>query len=521
MTLKAFWVKVAVTWCFVWAIFTIWALADPLMSRPDEVAQIYRTESIVRGQLLGVPVNPATDPQNQYFLTKYPKLANAFEQGDPNVWVKVPATLKDISKTAYCYFLKKQTTPKCNLNFKNRKGLITVETYVGRYPPFYYYLVGWITLISPGKAGLIGTRILSGLINSFFVAISLSLTLQRKTIYPLAGVVVALTPVVFYYGASLNPNGLEISSALSSWVALIYIANVYPKQKNITLPIYLAGLSLTTLSLSRASSPLWYLFIVVLFCLYIGVVKLRELIALKSVKLAFLTSFIAATITTLWDWLAHGFDELHIPFPPSVGESEILTQALNLLLKVLNEMIAVFGLNDIFIPEFLIILWGAIIYTGLIVVLLAVKTNKKIVLAILGLGPFVLPMMVALLTARSYGLIWQGRYSLPPLIGLPVLIGFELENLEVNLKITTQRLLKSITIGSLFIVSLTQLVSIWLDESFYLVGHGSKIKVLTMKSPLGLPGSIEIFILVILAIWILCNYYFHQYVIPLNKEDEY
>lgn len=503
---KQFLFRVGIIWLLIVGINTVWALADPILSRPDELAQIYKTEAVVRGQLVGSPVNPKTDPETFYYRKKYPSLTPVIEGGDPDVYVKVPATLQNIDTNPLCYLQVSPYAPHCPIKFSNKKGLITVETYVGRYPPMYYLLIGWPTLITPGYAGIISARILSGAVNAIFLAFALGFSLLRKTIWPFLGVVLAIAPVVLYYSSSINPNGFEITTAIASYTMTSYLVNHENnevKQGLLNLAVFIFGLSLSLMSLSRASSPIFFVCIILISLFYFNIGQIKRLLHLKGFILSLVIASICAVVTTIWDFVEHGLNELHEPFPRSVSELTILSKQTSMMSKVLNEMVAVFGLNNISIPEIFIILWAGIVY---ILFLIALRNNffkRQLTLVVLAISPVLIPYAVAYFTGRNYGLIWQGRYSLPLVVGLPILVGHQLNDLFKNRNKQSSLINISVILISAFVAAV-QTVSITEDERHYLVGSGSVIKVFTLNSALGLPASVEIFLGLVLSLLFFC-----------------
>ncbi len=66
----------------VFTLLAAWSLATPRYAAPDEPAHAYRAASLVRGQLLGKPVNVP---------------------GDPRVVVQVPTTLTAVGPGCFAF----------------------------------------------------------------------------------------------------------------------------------------------------------------------------------------------------------------------------------------------------------------------------------------------------------------------------------------------------------------------------------------------------------------------------------
>ena len=161
---------------------------------------------------------------------------------------------------------------------------ITIADYVGRYPPFYYALVGLPTLALVSAKGVYGARLVSGALAAAMLALAVT-SLRRCRGSPLlgAGLALAMTPMALYLGASINPNGLEVAAAISAWVAAMALASQAPKDVSASGSGAL-GISVVVLILTRAISPLWWLFVALAFVGVGSVTPLRHLLARRSVR---------------------------------------------------------------------------------------------------------------------------------------------------------------------------------------------------------------------------------------------
>src|SRR6185437_5334561 len=93
-----------------------------------------------------------------------------------------------------------------------------VPTTAGRYSPVYYLLVGLPLRLSPDGTGLIWARLLSALVGAVFLAAATALARKRLLV---AAVVLVSTPLAMNLNGAINPNGLEISSGVLLFVALL------------------------------------------------------------------------------------------------------------------------------------------------------------------------------------------------------------------------------------------------------------------------------------------------------------
>ena len=138
------------------------------------------------------------------------------EPDNPVTIVRVPGFLARSNSLRYwCYIFEPDRTAACAPALSGPDHLISLPTYVGHYPPLYYAAVGWPTLLDDGTTGVLWMRLVSALINSSLLGTALWLALRRSRILAVA-VLVAATPTVIYYSASVNPNGMEMTAAVCS-----------------------------------------------------------------------------------------------------------------------------------------------------------------------------------------------------------------------------------------------------------------------------------------------------------------
>jgi Predicted membrane protein (DUF2142) len=89
-------------------------------------------------------------------------------------------------------------------------------------------------------------------------------------------------------------------------------------------------------------------------------------------------------------------------------------------------MVGYFGWVDTPAPGLTLVLWTAAL--GVLVALAISFARRRVALVIAGLlGMIILvPELLEYIEARTFGFGWQGRYTLPLAVGLPILCGFAL-----------------------------------------------------------------------------------------------
>ncbi|WNB86331.1 DUF2142 domain-containing protein [Cellulomonas sp. ATA003] len=260
--------RVGATWPWVgvaallMGIVALWSLAMPLMASPDEGSHVVKAAAVARGQWSGTLGPPPTD-------TSRPGAATVVEL--PN----------DIAQTLVlpnCYAFQPDQPADCAPDLPGRTGqTVAVETFAGQYPPLYYLLVGWPSLLLTGEAAVYGMRLASALISVVMVtwgAYRLRQVLPRHV--ATWGCVAALTPMCFFLFGTVNPNGWEIATAFSFWTACL--ALVVPRGRITTGALVHAGVAGALLVNIRDSSPFWALAVVVVVAVVAPAGRLRQLV---------------------------------------------------------------------------------------------------------------------------------------------------------------------------------------------------------------------------------------------------
>ncbi|CAB4867668.1 MAG: DUF2142 domain-containing protein [Actinobacteria bacterium] len=105
-----------------------------------------------------------------------------------------------------------------------------------------------------------------------------------------------------------------------------------------------------------------------------------------------------------------------------------------------NSMIGDFGWVGFKSPYAVIVLWTALI--GLVLALaLAVSSRRRaVVLLLIAATTTLLPLLIEYRTMRSLGGIWQGRYTLPLAVGVPILGAYLIGDSSIGNRLARSRL---------------------------------------------------------------------------------
>jgi len=424
-----------------------WVLAAPLFAGPDEPAQIVKAAAVVRGELIGHPLSAHSA------MTE----------------VSVPRAYGQAGHYPLCYALSPRTPASCMGRFpppgQNSMALAPALTYVGRYPPAYYAIVGWPTLLFQPVPAIYLMRLTSALASAFFFAVAFAVatswgesngTVGQPELM-LLGVALATSPAVLFQSVVVNPNGLEISAACATWVCLARLAtDAGTPQRHL---VWLAAASASVAGSVRGLSPLWVGVIVAICALLAGRDRLAELAADRSVRLAAVVTTTVLVAATAWIALAGSLDLLgfacraHCPgFPARAW------RVVGLTWQYLRQMVGVVGWVsteptssvDTSAPAFTYATWFGLLGLLVLAPSLGFAPRNPLRPRKGAGGPFdgwgskarqpsplrelaavlsaaaatvALPMVVQGIEANSLSYIWQGRYILPVAVGVPVLAG--------------------------------------------------------------------------------------------------
>jgi hypothetical protein len=400
-----------VQWWVSFALFTLvvstWALANPLFAGPDEHDHVRRASSVAHGELIG-PTGRGTPDHIRF--------------------VKVPGPFA--RATTPCFAFKADMTAACEFNIDpGDKGTVRVPLPAGRYPPIPFAAVGLPSVPWPSTFGVYAMRVLgSALCGALMASALLSLREARVPWLATSGLAFALTPMVFFMASMVNPNNLEIAGGIGVWASAVVLAAKAREGVVESRLVARTAIAAGVLVLARPLGMLWLAVAAVVVLLTCTRAALRLLIQSKVARIW--GGIVALCIGFELAWITF-YDTLASKAP--LGESadglsnvEVLKRTLGYTNRSYTEMIGRFGWVDTPVPSLTLVLWTAAL--GLLVALGLGLTRRRMavsIAALLGLV-VVVPAVLEFIEARRFGFGWQGRYTLPLAVGLPILCGFAL-----------------------------------------------------------------------------------------------
>lgn len=391
------------------ALGGLWAFAAPLMAAPDEPAQTVRAAAVVRGQWRGTEtVVRQTDEHVQNIVKDE---------------VQLPRGYGELDGARLCYGFYPLITADCATAIPSDDTVGPAVTYVGRYPPPYHLLVGWPSLVLGAPRAIRAMRLLSAALAAAFVATAIvgarHVGRGRAT---LVGVLLSVTPEVLFLAGSVNPSALEIPAALAAWTTVVALVTGTGAPRRAL--VIGATASLGALAWSRPLSPLFVVLVLATVWVFAGTrARARELWGSRSIRVGGLVAGVLLVGSAAWAVTSQALSS-GAGFPSTVASNgELVRYSLDELPYRTRQMVGVFGWLDTELSPTAIAVWlllaAALVGLGLVVG----RGRERLAIVGLFVGTLVLVTAAEVIGARTVGTGWQGRYSLPLVIGLPLLAG--------------------------------------------------------------------------------------------------
>ena len=407
----------------------LWVVANPLYAGPDEPAHVIKAVALDHGQLTGEKLSPRLRElyrnERQDFLM-----------------VRVPAVY-GIASGSTCFAYNPNSTAEC-LRFTGSTRETNDATYVARHPPAYYAVVGIASWIGrPGSGTVYLMRFITALITSALIATAIT-ALGRSTAPKVVavGVAFAITPMVLFVNSLVNPSGPEIAGAVAVWVCgLVLISRAHERIDNwLVTGVGVAG---CVMALSRQLAPLWLGLIGLTLLAVANREAIRNLVRSNWARLWGLLIVACSLAQVGWNAVVGSLEVTREGRPPMHEEASAIVRIVTgRTFFRYHEMIGVFGWGDTPTPALTWIPWTAGIVFLLFAAVLWVSRRHLLALAALFAAVIVVPIVIE---SRTYneggGVNWQGRYTLPLAVGIPILAAVALASTERGRQLVNSKFL--------------------------------------------------------------------------------
>jgi Predicted membrane protein (DUF2142) len=384
------------------AVVVAESLGTPRNAGPDEPAHIVRGAGIVRGELFGTQLAEwSAEHGGDVPSAGGADIVNADPDSDALRVFDVPRWVAEPSEACFAHDPIVPASCAADVESEGSGALSTAAA----YPIWPHVLPGVATVVVSGSEALWLARVLHALIPVALVAATLARLVAADRRVAASATLLALTPMVLFLLAVVNPSGLVVAGAIALWVA----ADDALRTGDASSWLLPAGFA--TLVLPRDDGLLWAALTIVVLAV---VWRRSPLVLWRGAPLGTRVVVVAATVVG-GAWAAFsGSDVVPVAGASGLGTAETVIARTG---RHLREAVGVLGWLDTQIPESAFALWcfGAGIVA---MVALVTEQRRRVAGAALALALFVVTgWVVEIIQEDTAGLFWQGRYALPMLIG--------------------------------------------------------------------------------------------------------
>lgn len=291
------------------------------------------------------------------------------------------------------------------------------------YFPLYYLMVGWSSLVVGGTHAIYAMRLVSALITALLLTAAFTIARRRLGLAAL-GFVAAATPAAIYWGAVVNPCGLEITSALLTWIAFLSLVRAERDAPGIRQIRVVFAVSAATLVLVRPLGPLWLAMIVGTVLVSEGGLRERisRILRLRSREIRWIAALLAVAVLAagLWDTTQNTMGIVPETNPHYTYAKGIYITLFQLP-DNLGQMVGTVGWDDVPVPTLTNLLWFGVILGLVMLAILFGDRRERLTLLALTATTILFPIAFEAYSGTDYGTGWQGRYSMPLAVGIPIL----------------------------------------------------------------------------------------------------
>jgi hypothetical protein len=347
----------------------------------------------------------------------------------PTGTVRVPITVASEAAPQHqvCFYVNPlKPVGHCAAPLQVNPQLITVTTYVARYPPLYYGLTGLPSLFSGTTLGLWGMRLMSAFIGAIFLGLAFAAGVRWSSMAWLPLVVVfAATPMVLYDTSVLNPNGFEIATAVCAWTTAAIVVLEYERPTPSGL-IWSCVVAMVACAFTRPLSWLWMVVVIV------ALVILRPraapaLWANRQIRAASAAALVGLAGAAAYVLSQGSLLVEHFPLPPGVSNGAIAEALARGIPTWIAQFVGSYGSPNFGGPALSQVLWLVAASLLLVGAGVAGRGWPSVWLAVFTIGAVgALPFVATYTHARLQGLGWQGRYNYPVAVGAGVMAAWML-----------------------------------------------------------------------------------------------
>ncbi|HSR26690.1 MAG TPA: DUF2142 domain-containing protein [Candidatus Eisenbacteria bacterium] len=440
--------RLTLRWAFAalgYGLLTVaWVFASPLGAAPDEPAHSVRAAAAGQGRWQGSPAAPY-----QRTPERTPAQADLLNAQAQEFTVPARLVLADP-----CFAGRVDQPAACAGTGASAAdgSTVTAATYETTAPPEAYVIAGLAMrlpqdVLAPGYLG----RLALALASALLLAGAAWAASGRGSLWPLAGLALAVTPAVLFLGAALGTAGLAAAAGLCFTTGLAAFWMDRPR-RGLEALVAASGAALALASAAGALS------LVALVVVVLPLARPRRLTRPAALLAsAVVTAAAVAGVALALD---------HRPLP--AGHADLLA-AVPLVLSaapgLLEQAVGVFGRWDVVLPVAAYAVWGTLVALGVAGALVLGRWRDRLAL-LLGLGAALgLATIAEAFVLSPVGWALSASFLLPTLGAAPILAGFVLHRARVRPRADP------LLVGAAVVA--IQLLAFWENARRYAVGrHG-------------------------------------------------
>ena len=415
-----------------------WIMGNPRSSGPDEPSHMIAAASLVRGDRDG-RINPNPDPN--VLGTHLVKVPGMVGQPDPGCWAFVP------SVPVACASTQPLSTTSREL-----------PTTSYNYPPWAFVLPGLASFAPTAGGYAYLARFFNAAIPITLVAGAL-IALRRRRSVLASSALLGLTPIAWFNFGIVSPSAVAIGGGLALWTGLLVDRS--------RLATWLTVGGWAAVLLPRRDGPVWATVIVLACCLLTATRPFDYWRRLEP--WARWTVFAVAPLAFVTPILNGTFDSnALLPFAPLAivviellarmyertssaaarraliaysllgtalaavalvvaGPGDVDAETVRIVVANtgdhLRQLVGILGWLDTPVPAVAVFLFWAMV--GGLALIAALEYQRAALVYLAGLGgAVVVAWLLELGQSADYGNYWQGRYTMPFAVGLPLVLAW-------------------------------------------------------------------------------------------------
>ena len=377
------------------ALSSVWAVASPLSSTPDEPAHVIKAAAVVRGE---------------------PIAQRTMDSEGRTVWTyQVDEVYAELDHLTCNAFRPQIPISQCSINLDDNDPPVSEKiTAAGGYNPLYYYLVGWPSLFISQLKGILAMRLVSGILASAFLALAVwAVSWIKNPGVPLLATFFTVSPAVIFYSGSVNPQGLEVATLAAFATAYFVVLTRRPRGPLLTS---MAVIMLVAGAIGvnvRALSWVWLGAIVLIGMIWVGFRRWWRTMIRPKVLIAAMGVIIAIVLNLLLVFSVGTLDGANYYWGAGISAVNGFFFMLWRFPDFVPSMFGLYGWMDIQVR------WVDYIYVAMTSMLVGATLISRLIprhrwaILVTLLFWWTLPAAVQASSVTEFGFVWQGRYALP------------------------------------------------------------------------------------------------------------